>query len=193
MKTPFTSGSALFIAPALLALAAGQATAGTITFEVDYLTLTSEICSPTCFQLGGGDTFAQTFTLDSTQLAVDGSYDVGASLSPGFLPSGWSVDSNTATAQVAGGTVTDLILNLSASIQATGPVGTTFQSASFSESAGQWSQFGSVFVSGIDVSETTSSTGLYTIQQLATPEPAGGVPAAAGFGLIAAIRRLRRA
>lgn len=190
MNAPFTHRIALLTAPLALLLFAGQAKAGIITYQADYLVVSAQFCFTFCFPGTTGGTFSETFTLSSSQLATDGSYDVTSSLSPSFVVPGWTVSGYTADAMVAGGAVTDLAINYSATAEST--IVVSFSTSGFNASGGSWSRSDSTVAPGLS-SNSDASSGTYTIRQLpaATPEPVSGALALSGTTLLFLLRRKR--
>lgn len=183
----------LLLAALALVLFAGQARAGVITYQAEYLVLSAETCFTICFPTTTGGTFQETFTLTSSQLAIDGSYDVTSSLSPSFVLPGWTIGGYTADAKVAGGAVTDLAIGYSATAETTNPLFSSFSNTLFTASGGSWSRSDSTVTPGLS-SNSDSSSGTYTIQPLpaATPEPMCGVLTLGGAALLSILRRKRR-
>jgi hypothetical protein len=143
-----------------------------------------------------GDTFQKTFSLDSSQLALDGSYSVASLVF--VLPGGWTqvgslspafplfqpsppfvstTQSLTADAIVSAGAVLDLSISFSDNIFS----GPASAGASFSASGGTWSESSFLQLTGIVSSDSASGT--YTIARVAqVPEPSSLVLLAGGLG-----------
>jgi hypothetical protein len=177
------------VALAALVLKSAQAEASPVLVQVDYLTTSGQNCIRAfCFPLTPGGTFQKTFALDSAQIAIDGTYDVSASLAPAFVfPPGTSSSALSVLAVVLGGTVSDLGIHFYASGSVTVPIlGTTFSSQAFDALAGAWSSSSS---SSNSLSNSSgNAAGSYSITVV--PEP--GTLALACFGLLGVALRSRR-
>ena len=219
MRTNTTLSRTLFsIAPLLLTVFAGQAAASEIQFQVDYsVTAAAVSCSqpgsPLCNPSGlpfppltVGDTFQKTFSLDSSQLAHDGSYSVAGlvfglggwaqmgSLSPAFPlfqpapPIVSTTQSLTVDAIVSAGAVSDLSIDFNDSASG----GPASSNESFHASGGTWSE--SSFFQLVGAGPSDSASGAYTITQLTSvPEPAPGWLIFVGLASAAIFKRRRRA
>jgi hypothetical protein len=153
---------------------AQDAVAATITFQVDYTTLYYRLCQghAGCFDLSPPP-FSRTFTLDSSQLATDGIYDVSSSLTDLPLPDPQTVAYLfLASAAVANQQVTGLSVQFYQKREyQINPFGQFTNSIQFVQENGDWyrNQVGTDPLLG---GNSSFSFGTYTIQQLPVPEPA---------------------
>ena len=181
------------VAMLLFALFMGvSASATTTTFDIHYVPNPQTICiGPICVQVPGTP-FDDTFSLTSTQLANNGTYDISSTLnqfSGYFPPVSGSTVNLLADATVNGGTVSNLFISFSA--EYTNPLDGAESYIGFSASNGTFTSSQSSFIPGGGAS-SSSQTGTYTVSAVApavTPEPAA-------FGLLgaglAALRFRRR-
>lgn len=177
-------------------LGAGALNAGTLTFEANYVTNSESFCfSLGCFsQTPGTPTFRWTFALDAAQLAVDGSYDVSASLSPSPFDTVSSPDTEThtlaANAVVLGGTVTDLDLHFHQDESLV----SISKSVQFDGTSGSWNKSLAADSSSIHKGGLLLDSGTFTIEELpaASPEPGSLALLAGGLVLGLALRRRKR-
>ena len=180
----------------LLMCSAEGAHAATIAFEVEYTTLFNETCLShgPCIPFPNSS-FTRTFTLDSLELAIDGVYDVSASLDPSPIftpPSGATFTiSLIANAIVADEQVIDLVIHfLETTAQDVGfstPIGT---SSSFDASSGTWSR-GTFTSDPFGLGSSARASGTYIVQQVPVPEPAT-LLLVLGGGLVAGLRARQR-
>lgn len=168
----------LLLLPLLLMCFANVVRASTITFEADYIMLINQTCPSHvgCITLPN-DPFTKTFTLDATQLAVDGAYDISASLDPNpiFAPTPGSTFtiSLLAGAIVANGHVIDLIIHFLETTERQSGFSTHFTtSSSFDAASGNWSS-ATTSSDPFGLGSSSSASGTYTVRQLpaAVPEP----------------------
>lgn len=174
---------------ALFALGTAQAQASPVVVQADYLLTSGQSCVRAfCVAIAPGSTFQKSFTIDSGQLAVDGSYDVSASLAPPFVfPPGTSSSALSVQAVVLGGAPTDLLIHFFANGSNTNPIlGTTFFSQAFDAAAGAWSDSSSG--SNSLSNSSGNAAGSYTLRIV--PEPASFV--LASLGLLGLALRSRR-
>ena len=166
----------------LLLWSVGAAHAAPITFEVDYITKMSEHCliGKACIPSFSGPEFTKTFTLEPAQLAVDGVYDVSASLDPDLVFTGPPDATVTLTMEVLALVndhhVVDLVIHFLETAEEPGlffpPVTTSLFAAESGTWSSKWSVVGSL---GDGFSDTAFGT--YTVRQLpvevpvAIPEP----------------------
>ena len=188
----------------LLICSIDAAHAAPITFEVEYTTLFNQYCfyhSGICVPRSL-DSFSRTFTLDSSDLMVDGVYDVAASLDPAPTvtppPEGTVTISLVASAIVADQQVIDMVIDFEGVINETClgfPKRTTTLFMGVVNPPGVWSSTTSVSsISGdFCFGFSTESWGTYTVQQLPVevPEP-GSLLLVLGGGLFASFRGNRR-
>jgi len=103
---------------AMVLLASLVATAGTLTYQVNFTSNTlipdcGIVCPPSPLPPGMSDSWSASFQLNSADLAVNGLYDVTSSFTstkiffPGTIQS--LVTNGSVQAQVTGGSVTDLV------------------------------------------------------------------------------------
>lgn len=182
-------GAGLLAVAAVSVLGSAQAIASPVAVQVDYLTTHGQSCLRAfCIAMPPGATFLKSFTIDSAQLATDGSYDVSSTLVPVFVfPPGTSSSALSVQAIVLGGAVSDLAIHFYASGSVTVPIlGTTYSSQAFDASGGTWSSSSS---SSSSLSYGSGSAGgTYAVTTI--PEPAS--LALAGFGLALLASRRRR-
>lgn len=173
---------------ATLVLGSAQAAASPVSVQVEYLTTHGQSCIRAfCVPLQGGTTFSKSFTIDSTLLAIDGSYDVSSTLVPPFVfPPGTSSSALDVEAVVVGGAVVDLRVHFYASGSVSVPIlGTTYSSQSFDAGDGSWSSANS---SSNSLSNSSGSAGgTYALTMV--PEPASA--ALVGLGIVLLARRAR--
>jgi hypothetical protein len=165
------------------------ANAALIDFEVDFSALHYSINtnSPAGVISGPGPfpafDFTGTFHLDSSLLAIDGSYDVSSAYSPAFSANG--AVTSTILATVSSGAVTDLSIdyNQTVIVQTFADIGgyntvvsTTTSHDNFDSNAGIWTSVQSGSYSGLFSNiggATTTTSGTFAINQLtAVPLPA---------------------
>jgi len=181
-------GAGLLVAVAASGLGSAQALASPVGVQVDYLTTHGKSCIRAfCVDTPSGATFLKSFTIDSAQLAADGSYDVAPTLDPAFVfPPGTSSSALSVQAIVLAGAVSDLVIHFYASGSVTVPIlGTTYSSQAFDASGGTWSSSSS---SSNSLSYGSGSAG-GTYALTVIPEPAS--VALAGFGLAVLASRRR--
>jgi len=181
-------GAGLLVAVAASGLGSAQALASPVGVQVDYLTTHGKSCIRAfCVDTPPGATFLKSFTIDSAQLAADGSYDVAPTLDPAFVfPPGTSSSALSVQAIVLAGAVSDLVIHFYASGSVTVPIlGTTYSSQAFDASGGTWSSSSS---SSNSLSYGSGSAG-GTYALTVIPEPAS--VALAGFGLAVLASRRR--
>lgn len=191
-----TNRIVLITSSVLLTLGGAEAWAGTINYQADYLTVSGQNCTNSfCFPITPGATFVEAFTINSTQLGTDGSYDVTGSLNPTLPIPGWTTSTFIADAVVSGGAVTDLVLNFTANVSSSNPItGSTFQNTSFQASGGNWSTNGSFVNTGLETSGSNNAAGTYTVlaTPVTTPEPGSVGLVVAGALLMPLVRRKLR-
>ena len=150
--------------------------AAPITFEVDYITKFSEHClnGKACLPSWDEQQFTKSFTLDPTQLAVDGVYDVSASLNPGLVftapPDATVTLILEVFALVNDEHVLDLVIHFLERSSEPGILGPTVTTSSFGADMGVWSsEFGVADSLGDGFFDT--AFGSYTVRQLPVTEP----------------------
>jgi hypothetical protein len=176
----------------LLMCSAQAAHASAITFEVQYTTLFNQTClSHTgCFTLPNTP-FTRTFTLDAAQLAIDGVYDVTASLDPSPIftpaPGATFTISLVADAIVSAEHVIDLVIHFLETTEQNVGFGSPIQTtSSFEASSGTWSRATSTS-DPFGLGGTSRASGTYIVQQVPVPEP-GTLLLILGGGLLARLR-----
>jgi PEP-CTERM motif len=175
----------------LFAIFVGTAASAT-TFDIHYVPNPQTVCiGPICVQIPGTP-FDDTFSLTSTQLGSNGTYDITSTLNQfsGYFPppSGATVNL-TADATVAGGTVSSIFISFSS--EYTNPFDGAESNVGFSASNGTFNSEQSSFIPG-GGSSSSSQSGTYTVSAVApavTPEPAA--LSLLGAGLLAVFRRRR--
>ena len=182
----------------LLMCSAEAAHAATMAFEVEYTTLFSQICfsHAGCFTLPNTP-FARTFTLDSSQLAIDGVYDVTGSLDPSPIftpaPGATFTISLAADAVVSGEHVIDLVIDFLETTERDVANGQIETSSSFAASSGIWSRATSTS-DPFGLGGSSRANGTYIVQQVQqvpVPEPST-LLLMLGGGLLARSRTRQR-
>lgn len=182
--------SLLFCLAGVWAAIGVPAVASTIDFSVTYTTTSGQGCSVSCIPLPPDllpAPYSIDFSLDSAQLAADGSYDISSFFEPVlFVDQPDASFTLTALAIVSGGVVTDATVSFSE----TYPVPLLSATALIDFAAGN-----STFINLSEISVVSSTLqGVYTIAELppaTVPEPATCAMAAVGLALLA-LRRKRR-
>lgn len=194
----------LAAASALVVCLAHTAHAAPVTFKVDYITLRSEFClsGKACIDSFSGPPFAKTFTLEPAQLAVDGVYDVSASLDPDLTftpaPDATVTLIMEVLALVNDEHVVDLVIHFMETATEPGTFIPTVTTSVFAAESGTWSsRFSEAGSLGEGFSDTAFGT--YTVRQLPVTEPVPepvpepGTPLlVSGGGRLAAFRARRR-
>ena len=190
----------------LLMWSVDAAHAAPIAFEVEYTTLFNQFCffhSGICVPRPL-DSFTRTFTLDSSDLMVDGVYDVAASVDPvppftlpnfPVTPDATFTMSLVANAIVADEHVIDLVMDFEGTIDEDCFGFHKLTRSSFTASSGSWeSAIAASAINDITCNPfSTAANGTYTVQQLpvevpvAVPEP-GSLLLVLGGGLFARLR-----
>ena len=188
-----------FVFSLLLICSAVPAHASVITFEVEYTTLFNQTCLSHAPCISFPNTsFTRTFTLDPLQLAIDGVYDVNASLHPSPVvappPNATFTISLVANAIVADEHVIDLVIHFLQTTEQGTSVGFPITtSRSFEASSGIWSSATSTS-DPFGLGGSTRANGTYIVQQVQqvpVPEPAT-VLLVLGGGLLAGVRARHR-
>jgi len=174
----------MLFAAVILAAVTAPAFAGTINFAATYTTQSGYGCSISCIstppQFLPGP-FTGQFSLTSSQLGVDGSYDVSASLLSAFFRSEPGATSSlTALAIVTGGKVSDVTIDFTENFPV--PVFSSTETITYTASGGSFMD--STVVSGV---LSLTNRGVYSIAELPPapiPEPASAGSLAIGLGLM---------
>jgi hypothetical protein len=182
----------------LMASVVEETRASVMTFEADYVRMTNQSCFSHigCITLPNTP-FSETFTLDSSQLALDGIYDVSSSLNPNPiftpLPGSTFTISLIANAIVADLQVIDLVIHfLETTERDVGFSSPLTTSSSFDASGGNWST-GTSSSDPFGLGGSSSSTGTYTLQQpSAVPEPGSLLLLSGGLAALLGARILRK-
>lgn len=194
----------LAAAAVLVVCFAHTAHAAPITFEVDYITKFSEHCGfgKACIISFSGPQFTKTFTLEPAQLAVDGVYDVSASLDPDLVftapPDATVTLTMEVLALVNDEHVIDFVIHFLETAEEPVLFGPTVTTSLLGAESGIWSsklsEIGSL---GEGFSDTAFGT--YTARQLPVTEPGpepvpepGTLLLVSGGGLLAGLRASRR-
>ena len=195
----------LAAASVLVLCLARTAHAAPITFEVDYLTKKSEHClsGKACIPSFDEQHSTKTFTLDPAQLAVDGVYDVSASLNPDLVFTAPPEATVTLTMEVLAfvndQNVLDLVIHFLEESSEPGLFHPRVTTSTFVAESGTWSSIWSQSGPFGDDGFSDTAFGTYTVRQLPGTEPLpepvpepGTLLLVAGGSLLASSRAKRR-